>query len=1149
MPDQLYEAIKRAINEEVDGDEFERCVVDLLRDYYPSLRPLSGGNDAGQDGMFELPDGRRGFIVSTTERDYAGNLRGSVKSHLKAGGDRRVVVLATTRRVTGQMREKLKQELEREFEFALHDVHDRGDFIPLLYRNSQWRKDLLGVPGVAGALTRIPLIAPPIPPMPLIGREEELEQLRSAQGDLIVVGKPGIGKTFLFQQLMEEDWGLFDALRDIPELEDAIRDFQPQRVIIDDAHLAPNDRVRQVLRLRREMEADFAIVVVTWPGYFNDVNQQLPEAEIVTVEELDRGEIIEVVNAAGLSGPDRLLMEINDQVRGRAGLAVMLARACLFEDAFDVATGRRLLAGLTYWYTGALPDLRVNCAEIFGVLALAGDSGVSTAEVAAALGDSEPSVREAIRSLATGGTIDEIDPWRDPGVRRLLLQPKNLRAAAVEQAFFTGPGSVEIEVAAGQLRQASGVGLVLTEAALRGAPISRDMIRRFLHWSDRQSVVAFGCLGEPELREAVQRAPQHSVAIATEAYRARVGSAFAIRVLLDHALGQHGPLDMHSWDPLQVIARHLHGTRCTVKDRRLVIQVTDHWLSEGGDPEVGARALKHALYPGIDDTSLDPGLGDTLHIVQGVESAIVVAQISELWDEALDAVSRHPGVSLDPLIDALRDWFFPDMLLPDDTAEISRELQNAMRDTGDHAIRRIALIFKDRPVALRALEEFSRHPRVGVEIEFDIPPHIDVLVPLSDFLREEGTDWRAWEDATSAKVRELADEALTLSPGSLAQFIVETCELLLRDRPEREVTSEFRQLTSEIAQVNDDCPGLLAELERLGAAWVCRAPFLERIVNEQLGDWDDLLASYINREDSWPSVLLALRYPVSETTKTLAAQRIDGRHAFAIRTMVSHNEIDEPTLALLLGSSDTSLAAHVALNLASPFGERSRESLSKPLNQRCRELVTWFCVRVSGPRPDDRRLSGIFERDQTLLVLVIERWFEVLAEFPHALLPFGIEESVADLPLETRLMLISKIPEGAADYGLSAIVEALVSQSVDAARGLFDRSELRELHHRGLVGEPTASWMARALAALDHGMSAADIVSCSLPSKGFWMGDLSARWQERIDMFENLREDLDAEADPRVIEIIDAGIEHFTELRDSALADERRRRVFGHAGC
>ena len=1142
MSDRLYDAIKQAIDGEVNANDFERCAVDLLRDYYPNTRPLSGGNDAGQDGLFELPDGRRGFIVSTTDGDYAGNLRKSVTSHLKSGGERRVVVLATTKRVSGQMRERLKRELDKDFGFTLHDVHDQGEFIDLLYRNSQWRRDLLGVSGVAGALTRIPLIAPLTPPMPLIGREAELKHLRAARGDLIVVGKPGIGKTFLFEQLLEEEWGSFDALREIPELEDAIRNVRPKRVIIDDAHLAPEDRVGRILHLRQEMEGDFAVVVVTWPGYLDEVKELLPEAEIVTVEELDRGEIIEVVSAAGLSGPDGLLMEINDQVRGRAGLAVMLARACLFGDTFEVATGRRLRADLTHWYSRALPNLRVNCTEIIGVLALAGDVGGSTAEVAAALREPEPSVREAIRALATGGTIDEVGSWHNPDARRLILQPKNLRAAAVEQAFFSGPGSMDIGVAAGQLHRTPGVGLVLTEAALRGASISRDTIRRFLDWNDKKSAVAYGCLGAPELREAVQQAPQHSVATATEAYRARVGPAFAVRVLLDHALGPNGPLDIHSWHPLQVIALYLRGTRSTVEDRQLVIRVTDRWLSEGGHLEVGARALMHAVHPGVDDSSLDPGLGNTLRIVQGVQSPVVVAQIADLWDQALDVVSRHPEIPINPLIDALGDWFVPDLLLPDDASEISQELQDTMRDTGELAVRRLAEIFGDRPVALRRLEEFVLHPRVEIEIALNVPSHIDALVPLSQFVTEYGSDWRGWEEATRAKVRELAAEVATLDHATLPLFIVETFAEISRDRA---VTTQFRQLMAELAERIDAPADLLSELEQLGAPWECRELFLEKIIVEQHHGWDEMLASYVDRDDSWPSVLLALRHPVSHHTKTAAVQRIDGRHASAIEAMIFGDELDEPTLILMLGSNDRALAAHVALTLGSSRGEGKQASISEQFNSQWREVVASFCISLGGPRPDDWRISYIVQRDPAMLVLVIEQWFEVLAEFPYALLPFGIEESIADLSLETRLMLIAKIPESAAKSDVSTVVEALVSDDVEATQALFARSELQGLCHRALVGDPTDSWMDRALVAMDHGWSAADIVSSSMASQWSWTGELSALWQERIDAFKVLREAKTNTGDPRVSLIIDAGVKHFAERRDSELAEEKRRKVFG----
>ena len=885
-------------------------------------------------------------------------------------------------------------------------------------------------------------------------------------------------------------------------------------------------------------------MVLTWPGYLDEARAQLPGAEVVTVEELDREEIIEVVKAAGLSGPDGLLREINDQVRGRAGLAVMLARACLFGDAFEVATGRRLLAGLTHWYGRALPGLPVKPAELIGVLGLAGDEGVSTAEAAAALDESEPSVREAIRALASGGTIDEVDSWREPGVRRLVLQPRNLRAAAIQRAFFDGPGSIELAVAAGQLHEPRGVGLVLTEAALRGAQISRETIRRYLHWSDRKSAVAFGCLGEPELREAVQRAPRHAVAIATEAYQAGVGSEFAIRVLLGRAHGPSGPLDKDSWDPLQVIARHVRRGRSTVEDRRLVVRVTDDWLSDGGHPEVGARALRHAMHPGIDDSSLDPGLGNTLRIVRGIQSPAVISQIARLWEEALDVVARNADVPIGPLINALRDWFIPGRLLPDDASDISRDLQSTMRDAGERAVRRLAVIFEDRPVVLRRLQQFVLHPRVDVDIAFAIPSHIDALVPLDRFVSGYRGDPQGWEEAAQRKVRALAVETAELDPSERPRFILDSYAELSR---ERSVTPQFHLYMTELAEMLDDPAALLDEFEQLGVPWECRAALLEKVVIERIAGWTESLARCVVRVDSWPSVLLALRYPVDGSIKEAAVQRIDQRHTPGIETMIIRGELDEQALDLLLNSSNESLAIDVALTLGSSYGEPTRESLSAQLNRQWRVMVASHCVGANGYVGDDWRVEEILERDRALLILVIERWLELIPEHPLAALPFGIEERIRVLPLAARLELISKIPRDPAGSEILAVVEALVGDDLEAMQALFAGNELRELRPSALVGEPTNSWLVRAVAAMDHGLTAAQVVTSSLTSRLSVVGEMSAHWQTRIDAFEELRANMSAGEDPRVGEIIDAGVEHFTGLQASAFAEERQRRVFGPA--
>ena len=231
MPDALDRAIRDAIAQPLDGATFERCAVDLLRTDYPSLRPVEGGNDAGMDGLGELPDGTQFFLVATVQQAARANLERNVKSHIDAGGKRRAVVFATTRNISGRRRIELEHLLRDQFGVRLAGVHDRADFVARLYRNAAWRRELLGIPGAARALSRLPATRHSTPEIPLVGRDQELQRLRTIEGDLVIVGKPGIGKTFLLQHLIEDDWGLFDDVWDISQLEDAIRDMQPTRIV------------------------------------------------------------------------------------------------------------------------------------------------------------------------------------------------------------------------------------------------------------------------------------------------------------------------------------------------------------------------------------------------------------------------------------------------------------------------------------------------------------------------------------------------------------------------------------------------------------------------------------------------------------------------------------------------------------------------------------------------------------------------------------------------------------------------------------------------------------------------------------------------------------------------------------------------------
>ena len=141
MPDRLYEAIERAIGQQLDGRLFQRCAVDLLREaFYPDLRSTPQERDAGMDGICGPDDDPEFILVATAKNDFAQNLRSSVERQGSAGVPCRTVVFATTRKVTGERRLRLRQELMDRWGVQLQAVHDQGDFIHLLYHSPNWRR-------------------------------------------------------------------------------------------------------------------------------------------------------------------------------------------------------------------------------------------------------------------------------------------------------------------------------------------------------------------------------------------------------------------------------------------------------------------------------------------------------------------------------------------------------------------------------------------------------------------------------------------------------------------------------------------------------------------------------------------------------------------------------------------------------------------------------------------------------------------------------------------------------------------------------------------------------------------------------------------------------------------------------------------------
>ena len=1127
----MYEAIASAIEKPLKGDVFERCAVELLREaYYPNLRPVEGGNDAGLDGVGELGNGEPFFLVSTVGKDARRNLVENIQSYLKAGGDRRVVVFATTRTVSGRRRAALTSQLREEFDVRLDDVHDRADFIQLLYHSSKWRKDLLGVPGQARALTVLPAKSRPMPPVPLIGRDDEIARLRDIEGDIVLVGKPGVGKTFLLQELMKDDWGLFDVGRPPADLEEAIRDLKPRRVVLDDAHLrdGKDDRLAVLQQLRREMDANFDVVAVSWPGQQKDVSLALPDSSPFQLPELGQDQILEVIEAVGVAEPRELQASLVEQAMGRAGLAATLAYACVHGRTGDVATGDALLTDIVGWSTRLVGE---ESRQVLGVLALSGKSGATRQQVEQVLGLDTPRVSNLIRGLASGGTIDETPSW-EPDTPKVIVQPESLRYALVRDVFFGGAGSLEAAETIDQLCRPSGSLLALVGAVHRGAQIDRGLLIGLLNLEDSEQVTAYASLGPAEALEALERAPRHRALIAQAAYRSGINSKHMLRVLMELAVGNERAEHNTPDHPLRVIDDHIAASSQTIEERKLAVSVTDEWLRSGGNQDVAMRVLAHAIQPGIRRGHSDPGLGNTLTLSEGALPPCLIRELSTVWDVVLGLVEREHGASPAPIIGTLHYWVYPGWLAFGEG--VNAESKAAIRAEASRVIGRLVEIWRDRPGALRHLRDYVSSVELDVQIE--VPHDFGILFPADwDGSEDEGGD-AGWEHRTDEAICSLAATMYELPTDEIATRVFEA------DAEAAAAGTTYPRLTPRLAQLlaeENKQPDLaLAKLEQLGAAGDLMLPFLERVADLRPGGWEATLERLIeNDRTSWIAVRVALTHPVGLPLKDAAIHRMTGEYRNLIADLILRKQIDQETVERLLDAPDMIVARDVAVSI---WQARRKDlaGLSPTM------LAQWKDVIVRSPA-DDYWYSVILTSDPTLLAdWVRAQFFKIGDKSSYEFLPPILEEPLRELPATVRADLIRAVPADVFSIFIEEVVTQLVGDDTTIAMVLLGREELKELHWAALRDGPSEAWMERALAALERGWEPKRIVASMTGGTSSWEGKASLHWQSKIDAFANLRHDPPADESRETI--IAAGIEFFTKKRDTAAAGEQQERVFGH---
>ncbi|MGE5595346.1 MAG: hypothetical protein ACM3S1_04850 [Hyphomicrobiales bacterium] len=980
--------------------------------------------------------------------------------------------------------------------------------------------------GLARALTRLPASRRPTPEIRLIGRDADVAGLRAAAGDVVISGKPGIGKTFLLEKLMEEDWGLFDAGWGLDELEAAIRELNPRRVVLDDAHLR-GDRLAELRRLRREMNAQFDLVAVSWPGQVEEVAGAIPGASTFVVQELERDQILEVIEEVGIAGPRALQAHLVNQAMGRAGLAVTLAYACVRGNVQGVATGEALLQDIVGWFTKSLGQ---ESRYVLGVLALAGKTGATLGQVADALRVDMPRVVQLLRGLASGGTVDEAS--RFDRVTRLRVQPESLRYALVRDVFFGGPAAMDVGDTIAHFDRASIAVIPLVAAAHRGANVNREFLLEILDCDDREAVTAYALLGHNEAQEALQVAPQHRAAIAREAYKIGIDEGRMLRHLMDLAVGDGRSEQSFPDHPLRAVEDRLAAFEGDLGPRRLAIDTADAWLREGREPTVALRLLAHAIEPRVRRSYSDPGIGNTFTIAEGPLPLATMADMSSLWDSVLAIVERERWCEPGPVIDALHHWVFPGSIgfgrgVDDETSE-------AFRSEARRVIQRFAELLSGRPGVLRRLQHFSSWGSLNVAIP--VPREFDILFPEDWDGSEEDGGHDGWAQRADGQLQELAAEMLHLAAEETAERIAQA------DADARAAGITYPRFTPRLAQVLAEASAnpsaLLTALTDRGVAADIVLPVLDRVVSMEAEGWEDALNRALDEPLlAWAAIQIALARPVGPRLKDAAIERMGPGHRNLIEMLVARDQVDPDTVGRLLHAPDPLVARDTAVAIGHARSADRIDALPEAMRER------WRAIILDSPA-DGFWYSVILKRDPDLFAEWLRRWFERLrSSSDEFILPHQLKDAISELPVGARVNLISSIPADVSSFLVQDAVTELVADDLETADALFKRTDLEDLQWTALRHGPSEAWMERALMAIDRGWDPEKIVAYTAFSESVWSGEESAHWQAKVDEFEKLRKD-DPPGSPRT-RLVDAGVGQFARQRDQAAARERRERIFG----
>ena len=570
------------------------------------------------------------------------------------------------------------------------------------------------------ALSRVPRSFRPNFGTGLIGREEDLTWLLQATGDRLISGQPGMGKTFLLQQMAQCTSAMFLTSNDERLIASELLAQSPATVLIEDASLNL-DTIRFLQTHRRHLDLTFDIVADCWPGDVDELitTMRISASQVRSLGYLTDEEIVEIVMSSGIYGPNQLLHLIVGQSAGCPGRALMLVDACLQRcesDWNNVITGEKLAQWVRARFSALIGEA---ATEVLGCFSLGGNEGLSMDAASIILERSMPELRSIVRALALGGLIF------DPQDGKLIVVPQSIRGILVRDTFFNSPASIPFSRVTDSIGVFPALVETIIESHTRGARISDHQLLRLVSAVDSNSVWGLYAYSSSDHADWILDNRKDLVGTLSEELLAS-SPLNAIAPLIEMAPSDSRPEHSAPDHPARRIRDWVESGRpCreAVSRRQVVLDAFRRYIDHGGDINLAIILVDMIVSPSFRYNEQVAGDRLKYRVVHGAIDLEDLSEIEVFWDTIFEKIDATRLRNWRPFLSAIQTWVFPFFGMNGGSPEQYAVIEKVAR----RVLERAVTVARGRPGVLTSLTKFCADFGVGFNAEVD--PTFSILFP------------------------------------------------------------------------------------------------------------------------------------------------------------------------------------------------------------------------------------------------------------------------------------------------------------------------------------------------------------------------------------------------------------------------------------